>query len=126
MVTIAPAALDHAGQEALEGQEGRGQAAVQGRLPVLLGDVGDRAGPRPPTAHERGQDVDRTEVPLHDLAHPFDRGRVGAVAIHPDRLAPALADRVGHGVEPGLVAAVDRHLGAVGGQQPAGGRTDAA
>jgi hypothetical protein len=65
---------------------------------------------------QRGQDLSWAELLLDLLAQPLDRGRVGAVASHPDRLAAGSADPIDHGLDPGRVGAVDRHLGAVGGR----------
>src|SRR5215212_726269 len=106
----AASALCHAGQEGLEGQEGGGEAAVDSRLPVLLGSLRKRSGTRPAPADERRHDPDRPELLLRPPSHALDGGEVGAVGRCTHRLAPGGSDLSHHGVDLRLVAAVPHPL----------------
>src|SRR5215212_6755034 len=95
-------------------------------MPLFLGGLRELTGARPPTARESGHNSYRAKLGLRLLAHPLDRGEVGAVCGHPERLSARRTDSIDHGADLGLITAVDRHLRAVCGEQPAGGSSDTA
>jgi hypothetical protein len=90
----AAVARDHARQHVVHEQHRRADVDRLRAPPLLGADLPDRP-ERPGHAGVVDQQIDRPEQ-LLDLARgAFDRGRVGHVAAHADRVAAGIADRMG-------------------------------
>src|SRR6516164_11238104 len=69
---VAGSALLHARQEAFDGEEGRGEIAVDRCSPLLLARLLDWAGRGEAAAGIGDEDVERPEFPFNPAAHGFD------------------------------------------------------
>ena len=121
----APARL-HAGQEALEGEEGGREVHVDRAAPVVLAQLLGGARPHRAAARVGHEHVDRAEPRLHLLAHALDRVQAREVGRDRRRRAAAVGDARADGLERVAVAPVDRHARALLREERRDGRADAA
>ena len=112
----APAPLAHARQHVVGEIEGRGEVVVDGRCPIIDGNVLEAL--THAAAHIADRDVDRAKLSFgfrHQRAHPL---RVGDIRHQPDRPAAGPGDLGHHGVDLAPVAVtVDHHSSALGGEE---------